>query len=65
MQQHDPSRLLKVPEVAARLRISPRAVYALIQRGALRPVRIGPRATRVEAAEVERYVRDAGAGNAS
>ena len=65
MQQQDSSRLLSVREVADRLRISTRSVHLLIRRGSLRAVRLGPRATRVKAAEVERYIREATAGGAS
>ena len=47
--------LLKVPEVAERLRLSRSLVYELIARNELRAIRIG-RSRRVPESEVERFV---------
>jgi excisionase family DNA binding protein len=49
------TRLLKVPEVAARLNLSRSLTYELVQRGDIRAVRIG-RARRVPESEVARFV---------
>ena len=54
-----PTPLLDVPEVAGRLRVSPRFVWQLLARGRLTPVRFGRRCTRIEAAEVERFIEAA------
>lgn len=47
--------LLKVPEVAERLRLSRSLTYELIQRNELRAIRIG-RARRVPESEVDRFI---------
>ena len=54
---HGPVRsLLRIPEVAERLRIGRTTVYALLQQGApLRVVHIG-RAARIEASSVDEYI---------
>ena len=59
------TRLLKVPDVAARLTLSRSKTYELIQTGELRAMRVG-RARRVPESEVERFValRMAGADRA-
>jgi excisionase family DNA binding protein len=49
------SQLLSVPEVAARLAISPWTVRAYLKNGKLRSVRIG-RCVRVEEAEMEKFI---------
>jgi DNA binding domain, excisionase family len=49
------TRLLKVPDVAARLTLSRSKTYELIQTGELRAIRVG-RARRVPELEVERFV---------
>ncbi len=51
---------LRVAEVAAELQISTSQVYALIQSGRLRPVRIGKRGTRVARSELDRFIREGG-----
>jgi excisionase family DNA binding protein len=61
-----PAQLLRPDEVAARLNISRASVYRLLDRGALRGVRLGdgPKAhLRVEPEEVDRYISDARIGN--
>jgi excisionase family DNA binding protein len=58
----EPERLLKVREVAERLRLSPPTVYRRIARGDLRALRAGRSRCapiRVEASEVERFLRSA------
>lgn len=54
---HGPVRsLLRIPEVAERLRIGRTTVYALLHQGApLRVVHIG-RAARIEASSVDEYI---------
>ena len=48
--------LLRIPEVAERLRVGRTTVYALLQQGApLRVVHIG-RAARIEASSVDEYI---------
>ena len=48
--------LLRIPEVAERLRVGRTTVYALLQQGApLRLVHIG-RAARIEASSVDEYI---------
>lgn len=54
-----PVRLLRVSTVATRLDCSVRTVWHLIALGKLTAVRIGRRSTRIEEAEVERFVTDA------
>ena len=49
------TRLLKVPDVAARLTLSRSKTYELIQTGELRAIRVG-RARRVPESEAERFV---------
>ena len=48
-------RLLKLPEVSARLALSRTAIYRLIARGKLQPVRIGG-ALRFPASTVDRLI---------
>ena len=54
---HGPVRsLLRIPEVAERLRVGRTTIYALLQQGApLRLVHIG-RAARIEASSVDEYI---------
>ena len=47
---------LTVPEVAARLRVSLRTVYSLIERGDLHAIRVG-RLLRVPLVSLEAYLR--------
>lgn len=54
-------KLLTMREAAARLNISARTVWAMIQDGRLRAIRIG-RAVRIAPAELERYILDATEG---
>lgn len=51
-------RLHRVPEVAERLALSQRQVWSLIERGALRAVRIG-RCTRIRESELLRLLDSA------
>ena len=51
------TRLLTPREVAAHLSVSPEKVYRMLQKGEMRPVRLG-RAVRVTEGEVERFVRE-------
>ena len=53
------TELLTVPEVSAWTRLSVRSVWALLASGELTAIRFGRRATRVDAAEVERSIDDA------
>jgi len=48
-------RLLKLPEVAARLALSRTAIYQMIARGELKPVRIGG-AIRFQASAIDRVI---------
>lgn len=57
-----PSDVLTAPEVAARLGISIRRAYALIQRGYLPRVKMGRRAVRVPRAAFERWLTAQDAG---
>ena len=50
------TQLLKIAEVARRLQCSVRTVWALIAAGDIRAVRLTRRATRVEEAELERFI---------
>lgn len=51
-----PRTLLRIPEVAERLRVGPTTIYALPQQGApLRVVHIG-RSARIEASSVDEYI---------
>ena len=47
--------LLRLPEVAARLALSRTAIYRLIERGEIQPVRIGS-ALRFSAFEINRLI---------
>lgn len=51
-----PERLLSVRRAAARLDISPRQLYRMIQRGELGAVQLGQRMMRIPASEVDRLV---------
>jgi predicted DNA-binding transcriptional regulator AlpA len=51
-----PVRLLTVDEVASWTTWSPRSVWAKLAAGELTPIRLGPRCTRVDAAEVEALI---------
>ena len=50
-------RLLKLPEVSARLAVSRTAIYRLMARGQLQPVRLGT-ALRFPASAVDRLIED-------
>jgi excisionase family DNA binding protein len=50
---------LTVPEIAAALRCSERSVRRLVARGELPALRIGPRITRVERAQLQTFVAKA------
>ncbi len=52
-------QLLRIKAVAERLACSVRTVWALIAAGQLRAVRLSPRATRVEEAELARFIERA------
>lgn len=51
------TKLMTPREVARHLSVSPEKVYRMLQRGEMRPVRLG-RAVRVTEGEVERFVRE-------
>jgi excisionase family DNA binding protein len=53
------TELLNVAQVAARLSISQRTVWAMIADGRLPAIRLARRATRVDAADVERLIETA------
>jgi excisionase family DNA binding protein len=53
------TELLTVAEVAERLSISQRTVWAMIADGRLPAIRLARRATRVDAADVERLIETA------
>lgn len=53
------TELLTIPQVAARLSLSQRAVWAMIADGRLPAIRLGHRATRVDATDVERLIAEA------
>ena len=54
-----PGGLLKIEDVAARLRRSRRYVERLVKKGSLKKVpNLGPRTTRFRAADVERLMAD-------
>jgi excisionase family DNA binding protein len=59
-----PDRLLSVPEVAARLRVSPETVRRYLRRGRLKGVKVGGQTSpyRVSEAEVRRIEHGAGGG---
>ena len=50
-------RLLKLPEVSARLALSRTAIYRLIARGELQPIRIGG-ALRFPASTIDRLIEN-------
>jgi excisionase family DNA binding protein len=52
------SRLWKIPEAAAELRIGKTRMYELIAAGELRAVKIGQRGVRVPDSELDRFVAD-------
>ncbi len=52
---HDTGHLLTVPQVADRLKVSPRKVWGLIEHGDLLVVRIG-RCTRVAVEDLAKFV---------
>jgi excisionase family DNA binding protein len=54
-----PTELLTVAQTAERLSLSLRSVWTLIARRKLTPIRLGRRATRIDAAEVAQFVEDA------
>lgn len=58
------TELLTVAQVATRLSISQRAVWAMIADGRLPAIRLGSRATRVAADEVEKLIEAARARSA-
>lgn len=51
----DLTELLTIPEVAARLQMTPDGVYKLIQRGKLKAIRISERKTRIPPAALAEY----------
>ena len=50
------TELLTVPEVSEWTRLSRRSIWALLASGELTPIRLGRRATRIDAAEVEAFI---------
>ncbi len=63
MQPHSPSEfvspLLRVRDFAQLVNLSERSIWAAIAAGRIATVRLGPRATRIEPAELRRFVEDA------
>lgn len=57
MKHVDASRVLTMPEVAARLRLCPRVVFGLLKSGRLRRL-AGIRKVLVPVEEVNRFIRD-------
>lgn len=57
MHHHDDHDFMTIRMVAERLRVSDRTVRNWIRDGALRAVRVGPRGWRIEAIELERFLR--------
>lgn len=53
------TELLTVAQVAERLSVSQRTVWAMIADGRIPAIRLGCRATRVDAADVERLIEEA------
>ena len=50
------SKLLTVAEVAAVLAVSPRSVWAMLDAGTLRRIKLGARITRIARADVEALI---------
>ncbi len=59
------SPLLTIRQFAHFVGLSERSVWAHIAAGRVTAIRLGPRTTRVEQAELERFISDAKAGKAS
>ena len=54
--------LVHTPREAAEiLKISPRTLFSITQRGLIKPMRIGPRVVRYPQAEIERFIQEAAA----
>ena len=58
MQRENSSELLTVPEAARRLALRESTVRAWLLRRRISKVRVGRRAVRVPAAEIERLIRE-------
>jgi len=56
----DHVRLLRVEDAAKILDCSKRHIFSMIARGKLRAVKLSARATRIAAAELERFVNSGG-----
>lgn len=54
----DHVRLVRVEEAAVLLDCSKRHVFTLIATGKLRAIKLSARATRISAAELERFIRE-------
>ena len=52
------TRLVTIPEVAARLGVSVRKTWRLVAEGKLKTVRVGARGTRVIEGEVDRFIEE-------
>jgi excisionase family DNA binding protein len=50
--------LLKVPEVAATLRMTPATVYSMVSLGQIGAVRVGSRTIRIPQAALEAYLKE-------
>ena len=50
------TRLVTIPEVAARLGVSARKTWRLVAEGKLKTVRVGARGTRVIESDLERFI---------
>ncbi len=55
----NPTQLLTVAQAAARLSCSTRTIWQLIALNRLAAIKIGTRSTRIDEAEVERFIEDA------
>jgi excisionase family DNA binding protein len=52
------TRLVTIPEVAARLGVSVRKTWRLVAEGKLKTVRVGVRGTRVIESDLERFIEE-------
>lgn len=59
MKEHEPVRILRLPDVIARLRMSRSTIYAKIQRGEFpQPVELGPNSRGWVASELDAWLAD-------
>ena len=57
--KHSPVELLTIAEAARRLTVSPRTVQGLLSVRRLLPIKLARGSTRIDAAEVARFIEDA------